>query len=234
MWIPSLKTRQRSNEWMDDPSADPELLRLSLRYLRRMNFLLGYSRASIAYLDRFSRRWKRGGTIRILDLATGSADMPRSILRWADRRGWDVRVTGIDLIEKTARTAAIESDDPRISIICADGLNLPFEAGSFDYAHTALFLHHLDTPDAVRVLAGMARVARRGIIAADLLRNRRAYAWIKLMSLRANPMVKNDGPASVAQAYTKAEVLEMREQAGVQFAQFHIHFGHRFVLAGEK
>lgn len=234
MWMSSLKTRQRSNEWMDDPGADPELLRLSLRYIRRMNFLLGYSRASLGYLERFSRRWKRGQTIRILDFATGSADMPRCILRWADRRGWDVRVTGIDLIEKTAKTAVAETNDPRLTIACADALNLPFEPDSFDYAHTALFLHHLDTPDAVKVLASMARVAKRGIIAADLLRNRRAYAWIKLMSLRANPMVKNDGPASVAQAYTQAEVLDLREQAGVQFAQFHKHFGHRFVLAGEK
>lgn len=233
MW-PSLTTRQRTHEWMDDPNADPEQLRQSLRFIRRMNALLGYSRLTLSYLERFSRRWKRGQTIRILDYATGSADMPRAILAWADRRGWDVRVTGIDLIEKTAKEAAAKTNDPRLTIVCANALHVPFEPGSFDYAHTALFLHHLDTPDAVKVLASMATVASRGIIAADLIRNRRAYAWIKLWSLRANPMVQHDGPASVAQAYTRAEVLKMRDDAGVQFAKFRKHFGHRFVLAGEK
>jgi len=234
MWMPSLTTRNRTREWMDDPSADPEQLRKSLRYIRRMNAILGYSRLTLRYFERFSQRWKRGETIRILDYATGSADMPRAILAWADRRGWDVRVTGIDLIEKTAKEAVAETNDLRLTIVCADALSVPFDAGSFDYAHTALFLHHLDTPDAAKVLASMARVSRRGIIAADLLRNRRAYAWIKLLTLRANPMVQNDGPASVAQAYTKAEVLAMCAEAGLDWVHFRKHFGHRFVLAGEK
>ncbi|CAN5380632.1 class I SAM-dependent methyltransferase [soil metagenome] len=219
---------------MDDPDADPRLLRKALRYIRAINILLGYTRVTLNYLDQFSARWKRGETIHIVDYATGSADLPRAILKWADRRGWDVRVTGIDLHEHTASQAQAAGNDPRLKIVCGSALDVPFANGSFDYAITSLFLHHLDTPDAARVLSSMAAVSRRGIIAGDLLRNRRAYTWIKLMTLLANPIVKHDAPASVAQGFTRDEVLTMRDAACVGFAQYRKHFGHRFVLAGEK
>ena len=83
-------------------------------------------------------------------------------------------------------------------------------------------------------LREMARVSRRGIIAADLLRHRRAYAWISLITLGARPIVRHHARASVAQAFTKAEVLRVRDEAGVGFAQYYRHFGHRFALAGER
>ena len=47
-------------------------------------------------------------------------------------------------------------------------------------------------------------------------------------------MVRHDAKASVAQAFSRAEVLRLREEAGAGFARYFRHFGHRFVLAGEK
>lgn len=234
-WFPALRTRYRTDEWMDAPDADPALVRRSLGFLRRANRLLGYTRSTLAHLERFSHSWKPGERIRVIDFATGSADVPRAILRWGARSGFDLRVVGVDLHATTARAAlADHPPDRRLRIVRADVLQLPFADGSFDYATTSLFLHHLDDDDAVRVLAGMERAARRGIIAGDLLRRRRAYAWIKLFSAFANPMVRHDGPASVAQAFTRDEILALRDRAGVGFADYHEHFGHRFVLAGEK
>jgi SAM-dependent methyltransferase len=233
---------------MDDPAASPAELGRSLAYIRRVNALLGYARATVGHLERFSRRWRPGETIRILDVATGSADIPRAILRWADRHRFDVRIVAIDLHHTTLKLAAQDganefSPSPgtpgergpncRLHFVQADALRLPFADGSFDYALTAMFLHHLDDADAVTVLREMARVARRGVVAADLLRHRRAYAWITLFTLFAGPMVRHDARASVAQAFTKPEVLAVRRAAGLDFAAYHRHFGHRFALAGE-
>ena len=237
--------RRREPEWMDDPAADPAELRRSLDYIRKVNNLLGYTRATVRHLKRFSRAWRPGETIRILDVATGSADVPRAVLRWSRRRGFDVRVVGVDLHAATLRMAA-ESEDterrqgrralpqPDLLFVRADALRLPFADGSFDYAMTAMFLHHLDDDAAAAAVREMARVARRGVIVADLLRHRRAYAWIHLLTLMSTPMVRHDARASVAQAFTKTEVLRLRDRAGVGFARYYRHFGHRFVLAGER
>lgn len=233
-WFARLKHRQRETEWMDEPGADPRLVRKSLAFIRRINALLGYTRATLSHLEEFSRDWKRGETIRIVDLATGSADIPLAILRWADRRAFDVRVVGVDLHPTIAATAARENPNPRLAIVRADVMDLPFADGSFDYALTNMFLHHLDAGQVVRVLREMDRVSRRGIIAADLVRDRRAHFWIKLFTLWANPIVKHDAPVSVAQAFTRNEIMELRDRAGLSWADYHGHFGHRFVLAGRK
>ena len=223
---------------MDDPAADAGDLCRSLAYIRRVNRLLGYTRATLGHFDRFSRGWQPGRTVRILDVATGSADLPRALLGWAARKGFDVRVVALDLHATTLRIARGESrigiGDRRLCFVQADALRLPFDDGAFDYATTSMFLHHLDDGAAVAALREMARVARRGVIAADCLRNRRAYAWITLFTLFSGAMVRHDARASVAQSFTREEVLRLRDAAGLDFATCHRHFGHRWVLAGER
>jgi SAM-dependent methyltransferase len=229
--------RDLQPECMDDASVDASELRRSLAYLRGINALLGYHRSTLLHVARFSRNWAPGATVRVLDVATGSGDLPRAILGWSQRRGFDVRVVAVDRHDTTLREAAAQSPRERfrtLRFLRADALRLPFADGAFDYATTSLFLHHLDDESAAGAVREMARVARRGIIVADLLRHRRAYAWITLFTLLSRPIVRHDARLSVAQAFTKREVLCLRERAGVPFATYHRHFGHRFVLAGER
>jgi len=231
-----LESRQRTAERMDAEDVDRRDLARSLRFLRRINRLLGYTRTTLKHLARFSRSWKPGERIDVLDVGTGSADIPRAIIRWGLRRGFDIHAVGVDrhpgvVAEATAGEAELNG---RLRIVRADALALPLADGSFDYAITQTFLHHLDDEAVVAVLASMGRVARRGVVAADLLRCRRAYLGVKLLSALANPVVRHDGPASVAQAFTPAEVAAMRDRAGLSFAKFYRHMGYRFVLAGEK
>ncbi len=227
---------------MDEPGADPEQLRRSLAYIRRVNRFLGYTRSTLRHLKEFSKRWKPGETIWILDVATGSADVPMAVRAWAAANGLDVRIVALDLHAATVAAAADACRDRpgaapgarAVHLLRADAMRLPFADGAFDYAMTSMFLHHLDDETAVQALWEMGRVSRRGLIAADLLRSRRAYAWITLFTLTANPMVRHDARVSVAQAFTLPEVGSLRDRAGLSFTATHRHFGHRFVLAGEK
>jgi len=220
---------------MDDPSADPAQLQRSLRFIRRINFFLGYTRATLRYLQRFSRSWKRGQTIRVVDLGTGSGDIPLAILRWADRRGLDVRIVGVERHGATAAIAAAHAaDHPRLRIVRGDVLAMPFADGAFDYAITAMFLHHLTDEQAVVVLRTMDRLARRGVVIADLLRHRRAYHWIRFFTAFSNPMVRHDASVSVLQAFSEDEAIQLAKRAGLAYLKYHGHFGHRFVLAGQK
>ena len=229
-----LHTRRREAEWMDAPDADPTALSQSLVFIRRINALLGYARATIHHLNIFTKDWPPGRELSLLDVATGSGDIPRAILKWADRRGLTCRIVAIDLHQATLRTAAAEATDPRLKFVRADATSLPFENDSFDFVVTGMFLHHLDESAAVIVLREMDRVATVGVIAADLLRSRRAYFWITLFTLLANPMVKHDARVSVAGAFNSRELLSLRDLAGLNYLHPHRHFGHRLILAGVK
>jgi ubiquinone/menaquinone biosynthesis C-methylase UbiE len=232
--IPDLTHRNRRPEWMDEPDADPTLVAKSLRYIRWVNRLLLYTRATISHLETFSRSWKPGERITMVDLATGSADIPRAIIRWADRRGLDVHIVGVDRHPTISREAQRAQHDPRLKIVRTDALDPAFKDASFDYALTHMFMHHLDDDVAVELLKQMDRISRRGILLADLQRDRAAYRWISLFTLLANPMVRHDARVSVAQAFTRDEILALRERAGLSYARYYPHFAHRFVLAGEK
>jgi ubiquinone/menaquinone biosynthesis C-methylase UbiE len=227
-----LHARQREEEWMDAPDVDPEQLARSLRFIQRINRLLGYTRLTLHYLKRFTRNRNATQPLTILDVATGSGDIPRAIFAWADRRRIDVRITAVDVHAKTIRLARRETANLRA--IQADARILPFADKSFDYVHCAMFLHHLSETDAIKVVQEMNRLARRGIILTDLLRSPRAYAWITLFTLFANPMVVHDARVSVAQAFTEPEILAICRAAGLNEITYHRHFGHRFVIAGER
>jgi ubiquinone/menaquinone biosynthesis C-methylase UbiE len=220
---------------MDEPDVDRARLRHSLSFICLINRMLGYMRATLWHFERLSRTWEPGQAIHVLDVATGSADIPRALAKWGRRRGFDLRIVGLDRHPLTARFADERTSDiPNIRIIRGDALSLPFACDTFDYVITNMFLHHLEDDQIVRALKEMDRVARRGIVAADLLRHRRAYAWITLLTLFSTPMLKHDARLSVAQALTRPEVLEIRRRAGVDYAEYFRHTGHRFVLAGDK
>jgi 2-polyprenyl-3-methyl-5-hydroxy-6-metoxy-1,4-benzoquinol methylase len=229
-----LELRQREDEWMDAPDADPVVLLRSLWFIRTVNRLLGYTRATLQHLEKMTPDWEKGQEIHILDVATGSGDIPLAILRWADRRGLRVRITAIDLHHQTLLAAQRFCNQSDVKFVRADATRLPFGNRSFDFVLTSMFLHHLDESVALDVLRELDRVADRGVIAADLLRTPRAYFWITLFTLLANPMVRHDARVSVAGAFSEAELLLLRDRAGLGYLQPSRHFGHRLVLAGLK
>src|SRR5687767_4866562 len=190
-WLQNRRIRQ--DEWMDQDDADPAELRKALAFIRGINRTLGYTRSIVRTFERFSRSWGRGERIEVIDLATGSADIPRALLRWARGKGLDLRVTAVDRHPVTAAAARdAGGEEPGLTIVQGDVFDLPFAPASFDYAMCAMFLHHLSDEKIVRVLQTMERLSRRGIVVADLLRRRRAYAWISLFTMAAGPMVKHD------------------------------------------
>lgn len=217
-------------EAMDAPDADPTQLVRALGFIRRINTLLGYTRATLRHLDRLTLDLPK---TTILDVATGSADVPQAILRRSQQQGRAVSVVGLDLHAQTLAFARSQAGTG-VPLVRGDALSLPFEDGSFDVVMTSMFLHHLPTPLAVKVLREMDRVARRGVIVADLLRDRRAYAWICLFTCLADPMVRHDARVSVRQSFTLGEAESLVREAGLDYLRVHPEMAYRFVIAGAK
>ena len=199
---------------MDAAAADPAALRRALSFIRRVNKLLRYNAATAKAVREIG-----GGTV--LDVCCGSADFDAAGLRY----------TGLDFHDTTLSIA--RQWRPGATLVRGDALRLPFADNSFDVAVCQLALHHFDTAAAATVLREMNRVSRRGWVVADLLRRRRALAWITLFSLFASPMVRHDARTSVRQGWRRPEVEALRKAAGVA-ATYRPMFGHRFMLVGRK
>ncbi|WP_341277935.1 methyltransferase domain-containing protein [Paenibacillus sp. FSL H8-0537] len=171
--------------------------------------------------------------IKLLDVATGLADIPIALEKWCSRRGMAVEIVGVDIHPKMVELAAKRTaHQTAIQVLQADGTALPFEDNSFDIVFSNLALHHLDDGEASRMLGEIDRVARVGWVVTDLERHRLALLSARMLAkfIWRSPVTKHDGPMSVQRSYTAREAKELLAQAGVPAAVVHRHFPFRLAL----
>lgn len=224
-------------ELMDDPSAERGELARSLRFIRGVNLALGGRRALLWHLNRWSKRWPRGRPITLLDVGTGSADLPLAARRWATAWGWDLRITAVDLHPTTLDLAREHiGDEEEITLVQADALRLDesYAPGAFDYTHAGMFLHHLGQDDVVRCLRMMHRLARAGVIWNDLLRSRLSLVLLAPLLIGQPRMVRHDAAASVRAGFTRAEALAAARAAGIADGRLRSFAVGRFTVVSEK
>lgn len=229
--------RRLTPELMDAPDVARDELANALAYLRWVNRRLGGTSALISHLQRWSKHWPKDRPITLLDVATGSADIPLAAVAWARSRGFDLRVTGVDYHEATIELArAHVAHEPSITIEHADALRLRdrFSPGSFDYVHTALFLHHLSDIRALTVLAAIGKLARAGVVWSDLVRSRLHRAAVQVACIGQPHIVRHDAKVSFEAGFTRAEALDMARRCDLPNARYH-HFPlwYRFTLTAE-
>lgn len=210
--------RISGSELMDAPDADPAHLEQSLGDIRAVNRWLGATSALLRTLGRSMARHPRE-EYRVLDVATGSADIPLALAEWAGKRGVRTRVVATDFHGETVEHARRRTaGHPNITVECADGRRLPYADDEFDYALLCTALHHFDPDDAVAVLRELGRVARIGVVISDLRRGVPGLigAWLLSETVwRRHPMTRHDGPLSVRRSYTPGEARELAARAGL-------------------
>ncbi len=230
--------RERSQEKEIFDLEEPNFKEISDAYclIRHVNQYLGGTRVILNYLKYFSRSWKRQSLIRILDVGTGSADIPQAIAIWAKKNRFRVQVTALDISAEALRFARQEtSSNPEISFIQASCFEMPFNQNSFDYIISSMFFHHLSDPEIMSVLSSFDRICKRGIIINDLLRHPAAYYGIHLLSrFTTNRVFRNDAPLSVLRGFKKREWEILLDQTGLKYLKIKRHLGYRIAIAGQK
>ena len=233
----SAPPRNLRPELLDLDEAPFEEVKDSLQDVRRVNRYLSGYRVLLHHIGRFFDRHSSDRPLHILDAATGSADQPLAVVRYARKRGIAVKVTAIDINRKMIRFAQEEAQQfPEIRFVQCDILNLPFRENGFDVVINSLSLHHFSREHAVAMLAGFSRLAKRGVIVNDLHRSRVAYAAIYMLTrlLTRNRLTRYDAPVSVMNAFTPDEMYEMAKEAGWQQFAVHRHFPYRIALVENK
>jgi ubiquinone/menaquinone biosynthesis C-methylase UbiE len=197
--------------------------------LRIINRYLGNYRAVLGGLARLIDEHKLK-QFSLLDVGTGSADIPALIASWARRHHLTARLIGLDPEPMTLRAAANQIRNyPEIALLRGDGRALPLASDSVDFVLSSQMLHHFSEYDIINLLRGWSRVARRAIIVGDLVRHPVAYHGIRLVTkaLTRNIMTRTDGPLSVQRAFTLEEWRDLFERAGIGSFQIFPKFPFR-------
>ena len=218
--------RREEAELLDADDHDPAELAANFRDIQRVNRLLGGTSTVLKHLPRLLKAIPSGQPVTVLDLATGSADIPLALSRWARKRGIPLTIIASDAsgdILALARKQTDGHDD--ISIARHDARAVPLPDNHVDIVLCSLSLHHFEPDDAVLVLREMDRVARSGFILNDLRRGRVGYAaaWVASRLTTLNRLTRNDAPLSVLRAYTPRELEDLLRRAGIENATVTTH-----------
>lgn len=228
----AMAQRIPAREQMDAMDADPASLRRSLRDIRHLNTMLGWTTFTTRAVASHVR--SRGmSRFSLLDVACGSADIPRAISHWSDRHGVRAEIVATDYHPVMLAVAReVCAGAPNVRIERQDALALSYRTGRFDIALCTLALHHFLREDAVQLLSELARVGRR-VLVFDLVRSRLAYcgAIALTRAARMDPMTRYDAPLSVRRAYTARELRELAAEAGLLDARVHVAAPFRLCLS---
>lgn len=210
--------RVRVPELMDAPDVDKVEHARAMAGLRRVNAICRPDAVFWRTLRTLATQ-NRSHPFRILDIATASGDLPIRLSQRFQKAGISAEISACDIspgavAEATQRAKKCGAN---VRFFTCDVLSdsLP---GEYDAVVCSLFLHHLDPPDAVKLLRNMANASKGLVLVSDLRRSRLgwwgAYAVTRMLS--RSPIMHNDGPISVTASYTIKEMQHMAEEAGMR------------------
>jgi SAM-dependent methyltransferase len=211
----------RRPELLDDPHADGAEVLASLRDVARANRFLGGTSAALHRLDELLRPVPSGATVTLLDVGTGTGDIPRAAREHAARAGIRLRLLAVERHPAAARHTARGGD---VTALLADGAALPFAPRSVDVVLCSQLLHHFRGPALTAIVVELRRVARLGVVIAELVPSRLAALglWLASYPLRFRPVSRRDGVTSVLRGFTGPALHRACAAAGVD-AEVRIH-----------
>jgi 2-polyprenyl-3-methyl-5-hydroxy-6-metoxy-1,4-benzoquinol methylase len=207
-------------EMMDRPQPVSAELECDLQRIRQLNRWFGSYRLVL----RFMRRWiTPGARMRIVDLATGSGDIPRLIADYAREIGAQVEIDALDRQPATLEVATkLSTGYPEIYYRQADILEWD-SVGTYDVVLCTLALHHFSDGDAVTVLRRCRELSREFVLVSDLRRGFLLQSGVYLLTelIFREPMTRHDARLSAERAFSFVEMRDLALRAGWE------HFGHK-------
>lgn len=200
---------------LDDPAAEPAAVRESLRNIARANRWFGGCDAVRIGLRRLLTGTPVAptGPLTLLDVGTGAGDLPQMAVAWAARRGILLRAIGLERHPAAARLAR----QGGLATFIGDAATLPLAGRSVDLVLVSQLLHHFAPESIVHLLRECNRVARFGVIVADLRRSRLAALGWRFTAplLRFDRHTVADGITSLNRGFTAGSLRLLLDAAGI-------------------
>jgi 2-polyprenyl-3-methyl-5-hydroxy-6-metoxy-1,4-benzoquinol methylase len=214
-------------EMMDRDQPPSAELERDLERIRQLNRWFGSYRLVLSFI----RHWIRpGDKLRVVDLATGSGDIPRLIVDYARKINATVDIDAVDHQPATLEIARrLSADYPEISYREANVLEWN-SVEAYDIALCTLALHHFSNDDAVRLLRRCCQLSRGFVLVSDLRRSFSLIAGVYLLTalIFREPMTRHDARLSTIRAFCFSEMGDLAVGAGWK------NFGHKKFRFGRQ
>jgi 2-polyprenyl-3-methyl-5-hydroxy-6-metoxy-1,4-benzoquinol methylase len=201
--MPNFKNRSRKEELLDQPNIPKQALFQNLKELDSINRLLGGHAATLIGLKLLMT--DKTKTYHIIDFACGGGDTLMAVARWAKKNGFNVKLTGFDLLSNAIEFARQQSKGFEIEWKVGDFKTI--ELPQCDISICSLVCHHFYDEELESFLIKMKQSATIAALINDLHRHPLAYYGINLLTrlFSKSHLVKNDAKLSVLKGFKKSE-----------------------------
>ncbi len=203
-----LVLRQRNaelREYMDDPACNLEKLRATYARFGTVNRI--FSGWRTLYQRYLRPQLAANRTNHLLDVGFGGGDIPRVLLRWAERDGLELHIKAIDPDPRAAAFARDLSPHPRLSFEQTDARAVRARGDTFDVVISNHLLHHLSDAEIKELCCDSAALGRV-VLHNDIARADVAYAGFAALTgpFFRGSFITPDGLTSVRRSYTPGEL----------------------------
>lgn len=209
-------SRATAMEYLDLPDCDPALAAASYRFMETVNYRFGGIRLVRRFLASETAGRHADVPIRILDIGSGSCDIPLAMLRWGRACGIPLQFTCLEMADhaiEIARGRLARAGNPPVKLL-QEGAFTHQPVEPYDYAVTSMCFHHFSNAQILMLLHRLRGFVRNSLLINDLRRSQLASlaARILLVATAAPAGVRHDALLSIRRGFKIDELRTLLRQ----------------------
>lgn len=208
--------RNTATEFLDRPDCDPALAAASYRFMEMVNTHFGGSRLVRRFLAA-EMAGRQGATpLRILDIGSGSCDIPLALSQWARTHDLPLHFTCLEMADHAidmARQQLARTRNSAVELLQED-VFIHEPAEPYDFAVASMCFHHFGNAQILALVQRLRKFVRNSLLINDLRRSPLAdlAARLLLTSTRAPAGVRHDALLSIRRGFKVHELKALLGQ----------------------
>ena len=208
--------RSTAMELIDVPDCEPELAAASYRFMEMVNCRFGGIQTVQRFLSAEAEKRSSSSPLRILDIGSGSCDIPLAVSRWAKTHDIPLHVTCLETSAQAcdiARAQLARVGDSAVQLLQQDAFTYqPDEP--YDCAVASMCFHHFTNTQILALVQRLRGFVRRSLLINDLRRSFFASfgAGLLLVGTGAPAGVRHDALLSIRRGFKVDELSALLGQ----------------------
>jgi hypothetical protein len=201
-------SRAMASEFLDRPGCDPALAAASYRFMETVNGRFGGLRIVRRFLAAETAGRHVGIPLRILDIGSGSCDIPLAVSRWGRAHGIPLHFTCLEMAGHAidiARGKLARAGDPAVQLLQEDAFTHQ-PAETYDCAIASMCFHHFSDAQILTLLQRLRGFVRNRVLINDLRRSRLASLAAQLLLADWPAGVRHDALLSIRRGFKISEL----------------------------
>ncbi|MDZ7581158.1 MAG: methyltransferase domain-containing protein [Deltaproteobacteria bacterium] len=207
-------SRATTLEFLDRPDCDPALAAASYRFMETVNCRFGGIRVVRRFLSAETAGRYTDAPLRILDIGSGSCDIPLAVSRWAYAHDIPLHFTCLETAGHAvdiARGQLARAGNSAVQLLQEDAFTHQ-PAEPYDCAVASMCFHHFSNAQILTLLQRLRGFVLNSVLINDLRRSRLASLAARLLLAGKPAGVRHDALLSIRRGFNISELSSLLRQ----------------------